>query len=46
MARNALRCQCQSLCETNEAAANDDYICLVFHIVPMPQQSAGFKAGF
>jgi hypothetical protein len=46
MARNALRCERQSLCETNEAATNDDYIYLVFHNVLMAQQSAGFKAGF
>jgi hypothetical protein len=32
--------------EANEAATNDDYICLVFHIVLMPQEGAGFKGGF
>jgi hypothetical protein len=46
MARNALRRQRQSLCEANEATTDDDYICLVFHTVLMPQQSAGFKGGF
>jgi hypothetical protein len=32
--------------ETNEAATDDDYICLVFHGALMPQESSGFKGGF
>jgi hypothetical protein len=46
MAGDAMCSQCQCLRKPDEPAADNDDVCFVIHIAPMPQQMGGLKGGF